>query len=163
MNKACMLQQGEKSIIAYANELSSIFGELDHYRPPINSSGDRDYILMDRVYKLFQGLKLEFEGIRSQLYNRETSLTFDDAVSQLLNEESQLQDMRGGAETSAYSITQSKPPAVNQPSQPPPQLIPHSITNYFNYGMVSTSNTTFLATLNQVTIPTTIEEAFQYP
>ena len=91
-----MLQQGERSIITYANELSSIVGELDHYRLPIHSSGGRDYILMGRVYKLLHGLRHEFEGIRSQLFNRETSLTFDDAVSQLLNEESRLQDMKGG-------------------------------------------------------------------
>ena len=71
-----MLYQGEWSIITYANELSSIFRELDHHRLPVHSSGDRDYILMDRVYTLLQELRREFEGIKSQLYNRETSLTF---------------------------------------------------------------------------------------
>ena len=66
-----MLQQGEQSIITYANELSSIFGELDHYMPQVHNYGDREYILMDRVYKLLHGLRLEFEEIRSQLFNRE--------------------------------------------------------------------------------------------
>ena len=95
-----------------------MFSELDHYRPPVHNSGDRDYILMDRIYKLLQRLRPEFEGIRSQLYNRETSLTFNDPVSQLLNEENRLQDMKGGEESSACAVTQSKAPAMNQPSQP---------------------------------------------
>ena len=66
VNRACVLQQGNQSLLSYANELSSIFSELEHYRHPVCSSGDRDYILMDRVYKLLQGLRPEFEGIRSQ-------------------------------------------------------------------------------------------------
>ena len=76
VNKACVLQHGERSILGYANELSTIFSELDHYRPPVHNTGDRDYIIMDRVYKLLQGLRPEFEGIRSLLYNRENFLTF---------------------------------------------------------------------------------------
>ena len=31
VTKAWMLQQGDWSLISYANELNSIFGELDHY------------------------------------------------------------------------------------------------------------------------------------
>ena len=57
-----------------------------------------------------------------QFYNRETSLTFDDAVLQLLSEESRLQDMKGVEESSAYTATQSKAPAVNPPTQPTPQF-----------------------------------------
>ena len=88
VNKASILQQGEQSILRYANELITIFSEIDHYRPRVHSIGGKDYILMDRVYKLLQGLRPKFEGIRSQLYNRENPLTFDDAVSQLMSEES---------------------------------------------------------------------------
>ena len=77
---------------------------------------------MDRVYEFLQGLRPKFEGIKSQLYIRETSLPFDDAVCQLLNEESRLQDMKGGVKSSACSVTQSKPLAVNQPKQPLPQF-----------------------------------------
>ena len=87
VNKTSVLQQGEQSILRYANELITIFSEIDHYRPCVHSIGGRDYILMDRVYKLLQGLRPKFEGIRSQLYNIENPLTFDDAVSQLMSEE----------------------------------------------------------------------------
>ena len=41
--------------------------------------------------------------------------------------------------------------------------IPRSISNYLNYGRVSTNYRTFLTALSQVTIPTKAEEAFQYP
>ena len=34
ITRAGALQQGEKSVVTYANELSDIFSELDHYRPP---------------------------------------------------------------------------------------------------------------------------------
>ena len=105
MTKAWTLQQGDRSLINYANELSVIFRKLDHFRPPISSLGDREYILVDRVYKLLQGLRPEFEGIRGQLYNRENPLTFDEAVAQLLDEESRLLEMKGG-ETTAYIVTQ---------------------------------------------------------
>ena len=88
VTKAWTLQQGDLPLIISANELSSIFSELDHYRPPISSSRDREYILGGRVYKLLQGLRLEFEGIRSQLYNRENPLTFDEPFALLLPEES---------------------------------------------------------------------------
>ena len=40
-----------------------------------------------------QGLRPEFEGISSQLQNREDSLSCDEVASQLLSEESHLQEM----------------------------------------------------------------------
>ena len=73
---------------------------------------------MDRVYKLLQGLRPEFEGIRGQLYNRENPLTFDNAVSQLMTEESCLQEMKGGEESLACAVSQ---PRVAKTTQPPPQ------------------------------------------
>ena len=103
--RAVTLQQGEKSVLTYANELSDINSELDHYRPPDLELADMEYGLMDRVYKLLQGLQPEFEGFRSQLFDREHSLLFDNAVSQLLSDESQLQDMKGGGERSACIVT----------------------------------------------------------
>ena len=56
VTRVVTLRQGEKSILAYANELSDIYCELDHYRPPDLDSADKEYVLMDRVYKLLQGL-----------------------------------------------------------------------------------------------------------
>ena len=105
VTKACTLQQGDKSVLAYANELSSIFSELDHYWPPGHNTEDREYILMNRVYKILPGLRPEFEGIRSQLHNLENTLNFDNAVSQLLSEESQLQEIKGGGERAACAVT----------------------------------------------------------
>ena len=52
VTKAWTLQQGDRFLISYANESSAIFNELDHYSPPISSLGNREYILMARVYKL---------------------------------------------------------------------------------------------------------------
>ena len=52
------------------------------------------------------------------------------------------------------------PIALRKPTRTP---IPHSITNYLNYEMVSTNYRTFHTTLSQETIPTTVEEACQYP
>ena len=100
----------------------TFLSELDHYRPPVYSIGGRDYILMERVYKLLQGLRPKSEGIRSELYNRENSLNFDDAVSQLLSEASRVREMKGGEESSAYEVTQPRAPTDTQSSQPTPQL-----------------------------------------
>ena len=77
---------------------------------------------MDRVYKLLQGLRPEFEGIRSQLYHRENPLTFDDVVSQLMSEESRLQEMKGGEEGSAYAVSQPSTTTSTQPHQYTPQV-----------------------------------------
>ena len=74
-NPAAALRQGERSLLTY------------------------------RVYELLQGLRPEFEGISSQLHNRENSLTCDDVASQLLSEESHLQEMNGGGDSSAYAVT----------------------------------------------------------
>ena len=48
--RAGSLQQGDKSVLAYANELSAIYSELDHYRPPAHDSVDREHILTNRVF-----------------------------------------------------------------------------------------------------------------
>ena len=80
--KAWILQQGDRSLTSFANELSAIFNELDNYRSLISSSGDREYILMDRVYKLLQGLTPEFEGIKSSCI---TERILKPLMRQLLN------------------------------------------------------------------------------
>ena len=60
---------------------------------------------MDRVYRLLQGLRSEFEGIRGQLLSREAPLLFGDTITQLLNEESRLQEQKGVSECSVFAIT----------------------------------------------------------
>ena len=52
VTQASSLQQGEKLVLTYANELSDIFSELDHYHPLDHELEDKEYILMDPVYKV---------------------------------------------------------------------------------------------------------------
>ena len=92
-------------MLAYANALSAICSELDHYRPPAHESVDREYVLTDRVYCLLRGLRQKFENIRSQLCHRENPLSFEDAISQLISKESRLQEMKGSSEGSANAVT----------------------------------------------------------
>ena len=108
VSRSCALQQGEKSVLTYANELSDIYRELDYYRPLAHNSVEWEYILMDRVYRLLQGLRSEFEGIRGQLLSREAPLSFDNTITQLLNEESRLQEQKGVSECSVFAITDQK-------------------------------------------------------
>ena len=44
-------------MLTYANELSDIFSELDHYHPLDHELSNKEYVLMDQVYKLLQGLQ----------------------------------------------------------------------------------------------------------
>ena len=67
--RAGALQQGEKTILAYANELRIIYSELHHYRPSVHNLVEREFTLMDRVYQFLQGLRPEFENLRSLLCN----------------------------------------------------------------------------------------------
>ena len=75
------------------------------------------YFLMNRVYRSLQGPRPEFEGIH-RLYNRENSLSFDDFMSQLLHEGSQLQEIKGRTNISAYiTAHQGVTSSSNQPNQ----------------------------------------------
>ena len=103
--RAGALQQGEKTVLVYANELIVIYSELDNYQPPVHNSVKREYTLMDRVYRLLQGLRPEFENIRSLLCNRENPISFDDDDSQLIGEESRLQEIKRNGESSTYAVT----------------------------------------------------------
>ena len=58
------LQKGDQSVISYAIELSTIFSELDHYQPYVHITRNKEYILMDWVYKILWVLRPKFEGIR---------------------------------------------------------------------------------------------------
>ena len=56
----------------------------------------------DWLCQLLQGLRLEFEAVRSQLYNRDEEPTFDEAISKLMQEESRIQGLKGEIEGSVY-------------------------------------------------------------
>ena len=55
------------------------------------------------------------------------------------------------------------PIALRKPTRTCVKPIPHSITNYLKYEMVSANYRTFLNTLSHEMIPTTIEEAWKSP
>ena len=97
-----------------------IYSGLDHCRPLVHNSVEREYTLMDRVYQLLQGLRSEFESIRSQLCNRENPISFDDTVSQLIGEESRLQDIKGSGEGAAYVTRNPRGTLSSQQGQPNP-------------------------------------------
>ena len=74
VNRSCALQQGEKSILAYANKLNAICRELDHFCRSVHDLVEQEYTLIDRVYRLLQGLRPEFEGYsKSTFQQRELS------------------------------------------------------------------------------------------
>ena len=76
-------------------------------------------------------MRPEFEGIKGQLYNRENPLTFDEAVAQLLGEESRLLEMKGG-ETTAYTVTQPGNSATTQHGTNLPNTKKGQMTNKEN-------------------------------
>ena len=101
--KSFTLQQGDRDVLTYSNELRAVFNDLDHCRPPSTDSIARAYEATNRLCQFLQGLRPEFELIRSQLYNREIEPTFDQAVSKVMQEESRLHSLRGVIESTAYA------------------------------------------------------------
>ena len=79
---------------------------------------DKEYTLIDKVKTLASRV---FEGIQSQLYNKENYLSFDEMVSQLSSEESHLQVMKGGGDNSAYIVTYSRE-STSTPKQSDPPM-----------------------------------------
>ena len=101
--KSFTLQQGDRDVLTYSNELKAVFNDLDHFRPPSIDSVARAYEATNRLCQFLHGLRPEFELIRSQLYNWEIEPTFDQAVSKVLQEESRLHSRRGVIESTAYA------------------------------------------------------------
>ena len=60
MQRSTNLVQGNCLVLAYSDELTSLWAELDHFLPPDLSSIDRGYILQLRVFKFLMGLNLEY-------------------------------------------------------------------------------------------------------
>ena len=93
-------------------------------RAPLSSCADRAGLGLPMSPELMEmglarhQLRPEFEGIRSQLYNRENPLTLDDTVSQLMTEESPLQEMKGGDESSACAVSQPRVTTTQPPHRP---------------------------------------------
>ena len=100
--KSYTLKQGDGDILIYSNKLRDIHTELDHCYPQSTDSVARAREATNRLCQLLQGLRPEFEMVRSQLYNREEEPTFDEAVTKLMQEESRLQVLKGAIEGNAY-------------------------------------------------------------
>ena len=101
--KSFTLQQGDRDVLTYSNEPRAVFNDLDHCRHPSTDSVARAYEATNRLCQFLQGLRPEFELIKSQLYNREIEPTFDQAVSKVMQEESRLHSLRGVIESTAYA------------------------------------------------------------
>ncbi|XP_078443282.1 ZIP metal ion transporter family isoform X1 [Wolffia australiana] len=96
------LKQGDMYVLTYSNKLRDIHNELDHCRPPSNDPVARAHKATNRLCQFLQGLRPEFEMVRSQLYNREEEPTFDEAVSKVMQEESRLNSTKGAIENTSY-------------------------------------------------------------
>ena len=92
--KSCNLKQGERSVLAYSNELRDIHNELDHCHPQSTDPLARAREATNRLYQFLQGLRPEFEIVRSQLFNRDEEPTFDEAITKVMQEESRLQALK---------------------------------------------------------------------
>ncbi|XP_078433852.1 uncharacterized protein LOC144705174 [Wolffia australiana] len=101
--QAYTLKQGDMNVLTYSNKLREIHNELDHCRPPSTDPVARAHEATNRLCQFLQGLRPEFELIRSQLYNREDEPTFDEAVSKAMQEESRLNTSKGSIESTAYA------------------------------------------------------------
>ena len=90
-------------MLTYSNELKAVFDYLDHCRPPFTDSIARAYEATNLMCQFLQGLRPDFELIRSQLYNRAIEPTFDQAVSKVMQEENRLHSLRGAIESTSYA------------------------------------------------------------
>ena len=118
ISRSYTLKQGDKDILTYSNELRAIHIELDHCYPQSTDPLARAREATNRLCQLLQGLRLEFETIRSQLYNRDEEPTFDEAVSKLMKEESRIQSLKGEIEGSACITKGYRQPGKNQGQYP---------------------------------------------
>ena len=87
---ASNLRQGDRLVLDYSNELTTLWAEIDHYMPPDPTSVDCKYTLQLRVFKFLMGLNPEYEQLRGQLIHQET-LSFKDALRSVRLEEAHLQ------------------------------------------------------------------------
>ena len=75
ISRSYTLKQGDKDILSYSNELREIHTELDHCCPQSTDPIARTREATNWLCQLLQGLRLDFETVRSQLYNREEEPT----------------------------------------------------------------------------------------
>ena len=74
--KTIAAKQGSKSVTEYANQLKSLWQELDHYRViktkcPEDAIILKDFIEQDIVYDFLVGLNPEFDQVRIQILGKQ--------------------------------------------------------------------------------------------
>ncbi|KAJ1395298.1 gag-polypeptide of LTR copia-type [Sesbania bispinosa] len=85
-------KQGNKSITGYANQLKSLWMELDHYRViKTRCSEDsailKEYIEQDRVYDFLVGLNPEYDQVRIQILGKEKVPGLNEVIAIVRSEE----------------------------------------------------------------------------
>ncbi|XP_068479886.1 uncharacterized protein [Phaseolus vulgaris] len=91
--KTVAAKQGNKSVTEYANQLKSLWMELDHYRViKAKCSEDsailKEYIEQDRVYDFLVGLNPEYDQVRIQILGKEKVPGLNEVVAIIRSEES---------------------------------------------------------------------------
>ncbi|XP_020212421.1 uncharacterized protein LOC109796961 [Cajanus cajan] len=91
--KTLAAKQGNKTVTEYANQLKSLWMELDHYRVikakcTEDSALLKDYIEQDRVYDFLVGLNPEFDQVRIQILGKQKVPCFNEVVAIVRSEES---------------------------------------------------------------------------
>nr|KYP41064.1 Retrovirus-related Pol polyprotein from transposon TNT 1-94 [Cajanus cajan] len=91
--KTVAAKQGNRSVTEYANQLKSLWMELDHYRViKAKCSEDsailKEYIEQDRVYDFLVGLNPEYDQVRIQILGKEKVPGLNEVVAIIRSEES---------------------------------------------------------------------------
>nr|KYP63417.1 hypothetical protein KK1_017986 [Cajanus cajan] len=91
--KTLATKQGNKSVTEYANQLKSLWMELDHYRAIKTKCADdvavlKEFIEQDRVYDFLVGLNPEFDQVRIQILGKSELPSFNEVVAIVRSEES---------------------------------------------------------------------------
>ncbi|RVW76008.1 Retrovirus-related Pol polyprotein from transposon RE1 [Vitis vinifera] len=91
--KTVATKQGDKTVTEYANQLKSLWQELDHYRViktkcPEDAAILKDFIEQDRVYDFLVGLNPEFDQVRIQILGKQEVPCFNEVVALIRGEES---------------------------------------------------------------------------
>ncbi|RVW88127.1 hypothetical protein CK203_042925 [Vitis vinifera] len=91
--KTVAAKQGDKTVTEYANQLKSLWKELDHYRViktkcPEDAAILKDFIEQDRVYDFLVGLNPEFDQVRIQILGKQEVSCFNEVVALIQGEES---------------------------------------------------------------------------
>ena len=91
-------KQGSKIVTEYANQLKTLWQELDHYRMIKTKCLEdatvlKDFIEQDRVYDFLVELNPEFDQVRIQILGKQEVPCFNEVVALIREEESRMSVM----------------------------------------------------------------------